>query len=432
MELTIIEDKSKKLFGLKNSEGEIILEKNYSSIRVVKNYNDLSFQNYSYIYLLSKNKNSNLEFFSYLKDGKIVISEKEYIFSEFSNCESHFYKNLTICKIVESEEIIIDLNEEIIGGPYEVAPGKVYKLLENGETIEDENLKIGGGWFECGGGHNINYAEKRNLVAELCRSYDSLTSDFGYGNQQLKYFYKERNEHLYYLTPDVWPLQIENSLGLEYSNISSQYYNTIYRFDLSIGISIVKDNGLYMFDNGVYKFINKFFKEVGERFDYPVTEDEFKEEIENVEWDPKFTYIEKDGKILKIKFTGDYVKEACLNPTIFVKNENLKSLIRSLRFVDDNFNTPESNLISKIDEEYVNDMYINEQINNKTFERTIEWENQIYTNTLMHENCIDDMLPFKINRDEQIDQLLVQIDEFNELFGITYSGYEVIEVYNKY
>lgn len=424
MQLNIIKDQTTSLYGLENSKGLKVLESNWISIRKIKNYTNLSFQEFTDIYLLSKNADSNYEYFAYLNNEKIVVSDKEYMFTEFSKCESHFYKNLTICKIIESQEIIIDLNENIIGGPYDVEPNKVYKLTDSGKSEEVANFTIGGGWFECDCGYNINNNEYKSIVAELCRSYDSLSSYYGYGLESHLSFYEERDLDFCYLTPDVWTIDTEYELGFEYSATRSLYYTKIEKFNLENGIALVEDYGKY-------KFINKFYKEVGESFEHIISEElTLKYLVKNSIYDQSCYYIQKDNKVHKIKFTGDYVKEVCLNPTIFVENENLKSFLKSIRFVDDTYQISQNTIISKIDSEFIKDMIINEKIINNEFIQTEDWVNSIYNDVILKEDYIEKNFPFVIDKSENLNSLSEKINKFNKLFGVAYSGYEIIETYD--
>ena len=67
------------------------------------------------------------------------------------------------------EELIINLNEDVIGGPY------------------DEGLS------DCDNGHNIIIKKYRSKVSELCRIYDLLGYEYGYGNELKSFFYKQNN-----------------------------------------------------------------------------------------------------------------------------------------------------------------------------------------------------------------------------------------------
>ena len=161
MEYTIFQDEPSGtglnlvsgLFGLVDHTGKVVIESKYSHISTIKNYSDLSLTNFSTIYLLwggGGGGDNTFAYFSYIENDNFIISKSPYWFSENTSCEPHFYKGLTICTSKSFKEIIINLKEELIGGPYSK------------------------GLSECEAGQNINLIEYQSMVCELCRYYDIL------------------------------------------------------------------------------------------------------------------------------------------------------------------------------------------------------------------------------------------------------------------
>jgi hypothetical protein len=409
MEYTIFQNQSSGagldlvsgLFGLVDVTGKIVIECKYSDIRTIKNYSDLSLTNFSTIYLLFGGDNGDCTFayFSYLENNNLIISKSPYSFSLTSHRESHFYKGVTICTSKSLDEIIINLKEELIGGPYEE------------------------GWGACDAGNNINMVEYESLVCELCRSYDLLGFEFGYGNEIITYYNEERNENLYYLQPGfAWSTDEESQLGYDIINSKSDGFNKIYDYNLENGLALVNDSGKF-------KFINRYYFEIGQSFDLLVSKEDFKLFLKDKKWEIGYSYIKVGDTIKKIKFTGDFITEICLNPTIFIENEILKEFIRSKRYCDPTIQTSHNSLVAKIDINCLDENEIKAKIKNKNFIRTNEWENEIINREMLREDFMENYLKFQIPPNADLIELKNNIKEFNALFGNAFSSYEEIEIY---
>jgi hypothetical protein len=388
------------LYGLVDHTGKVVIECKYSYISAIKNYSDLSLKNFSTIYLLwgGSEGNDTYAYFSYLENNNFIISKSPYWFSECSNCEPHFYKGLTICTSKSDEEIIINLKEELIGGPYKE------------------------GLVECDNGEFINIKEFKSLVSELSRTYDLLGFEFVYGNE-IKSYYQKRNENLYYLTPGfAWPIEVEIKLGYNVAESESMIYNEIHNYNLENGLALVNDHGKF-------KFINRYYFEIGQSFELLVSKEDFELILKDKKWEIGYSYIKVGNTIKKIQFTGDFISEICLNPTIFTENEVLKEFIRSKRFCDPLIQTNPNSIVYKIDIGYLDEKEIDAKIINENFTRTNEWEQQIINTDMLVEDFIDNQLTFQISPSADIIQLNNNIKEFNTLFGNAFSGYKVIETY---
>ncbi|MHA8109444.1 hypothetical protein [Aquirufa sp. A-Brett2-W8] len=388
------------LFGLVDVTGKVVIECKYSDISTIKNYSDLSLTNFSTIYLLFGGDDGDCTFayFSYFENDNLIISKSPYSFSVISHRESHFYKGLTICTSKSLDEIIINLKEELIGGPYN-------------------------DWAECYAGHNINLEEYESLVCELCRSYDLLGFEYGYGNEIKPYYKKERDENLYYLTPGfAWSTDEESQLGYDVAESESMVYNEIHNYNLENGLALVNDHGKF-------KFINRYYFEIGQSFDLLVSKEDFGLFLKDKKWEIGYSYIKVGNTIKKIQFTGDFISEICLNPTIFTENEVLKKFIRSKRFCDPLIQTNPNSIVYKIDIGYLDEKEIDAKIINENFIRTNEWEKQIINTDMLVEEFIDNHLPFQISPNADLVGLKNNIQEFNTLFGNAFSGYKVIETY---
>lgn len=410
MEYTIFQDEPSGtgldlvsgLFGLVDHTGKVVIEGKYSHISTIKNYSDLSLTNFSTIYLLwggGGGGDNTFAYFSYIENDNFIISKSPYWFSENTSCEPHFYKGLTICTSKSFKEIIINLKEELIGGTYSK------------------------GLSECDAGHNINLIEYQSLVCELCRSYDILNFVKGYGNVLNDFYYKERDENLNYLSPGfVWPIEIEDKLGYDIVESKSMVYNEIHNYNLENGLALVNDHGKF-------KFINRYYFEIGQGFDLLISKEDFELFLNDKKWEIEYSYIKLGDTIKKIQFTGDFISEICLNPTIFIENEILKEFIRSKRYCDTLIQATQNSLVHKIDIGYLDDMEINAKIINENFIRTNEWEKEIINTAMLEENFIDNHLTFQISPSADLVELENNIKEFNTLFGNTFSGYKVIETY---
>ena len=400
MEYKIERSDDNGLFGLVDVTGKVVIECKYSDISTIKNYSDLSLTNFSTIYLLFGGDDGDCTFayFSYFENNNLIISKSPYSHSVISHRESHFYKGLTICTSKSLDEIIINLKEELIGGPYS-------------------------DWAECDAGNNINLVEYDSLVCELCRSYDILGFEFGFGNEIRPFYYPERDEHLKYLTRGfAWDIDEESALGYEVRDATSNVYNEIYDYNLENGLALVNDRGKF-------KFINRYYYEIGQSFDLLVSKEDFELFLKDKDWEIGYSYIKVGDTIKKIQFTGDFITEICLNPTIFIENEMLKEFIKSKRYCDPSIQAKQNSIVHKIDIGYLDDMEINAKIGNEKFIRTNEWEKEIIIKDMLIEDFIDKRLEFQIPISADLIKLNNNIKEFNALFGNAFSGYEEIEIY---
>lgn len=396
-------DSDKILFGLADSSGKIILDCNYSYISIIKNYSDLSLNNFTDIYLLGDTSlnNDTYAYFAYIENQKFIVSKSSYLFYKNTNSEPNFYKGLTICKSNSNkkEELIINLNEDVIGGPY------------------DEGLS------DCDNGHNIIIKKYRSKVSELCRIYDLLGYEYGYGNELKSFFYKERNETLYYLTPGFpWSIDLEEQLGYDIVESESMFYKSVLNYNLKNGLALVEDYGKF-------KFINRYYFEVGESFDELLSKENFSKYLKDVQWEEKYNYIKINNTINKIQFTGDFITEVCLNPLIFIDDENFKNYVKSKRFCDVSIQPSLNSIVNKIDASYLYEMEINARYNNENFLRTSEWEKEVINTEMFNDDFINHHFKFIIPPNSDLNMLKNKIHDFNQLFGESYSGYEILETF---
>lgn len=254
--------------GIINSDTlENILHHNYFFIKTIYNYNDLTYSNFEIIYLLYESqedfKNENCKFCR-ITHQEIKISKNKYTKLNF------FYKEKTIC-VLERLYYIIDLNENIIEGPHE-------DIWEIQPKLE-----------EC-------YREIIRCSEEIEKNYSFIK--------------RKTAEEKVYFSLDPFPVFIEEDLGY-YSDstpITSNVFSFLDNYNQS-GICIFKDDEKF-------GFINKYFAIIAYGFDHVYTNEELLQ-IGIINKDGLVQYVQKETKLMKIKFVGNYVEEITKAPNLF-------------------------------------------------------------------------------------------------------------------
>lgn len=403
----IFQDPSTKLFGVINNESkEILLDAKYISIERTLNYKDLSLTEFSVVYFLKDDIDSNFEYFAYFKGGVLKKSKSKYIFSRETHMP-HFYKDCCFCKRDANIEVIINLNEEVIAGPFTV---------QKDDDVFYDQLVI-----------DINYSSKeyQTLVDELGRSYLCHTGSndhLGYGSfivgsEKSGNFIENRGN----------TLSIENNLGFSWCEHFSMPFKEIHEFDIWNGLALVKDF------NDKYILINKYFYPIGQYFDELLSKERLAELTDSTYDfldDDKILYLRNGNFIQEVLLTGDFVREVCLNPTLFINNKIIKQYLIEKRFCDSSFNKNDLDIFYKIDDFILERERLTNNLEKAINTNAIEWENQILSSKFLknhNANSLIEYFPFDISPKKDKQELINAIDEFNNLFGIAYSGYKCMD-----
>jgi hypothetical protein len=413
---------------------KILCEAKYLNIRTIKNYQNLSMRYHTEIFLFTEDEENNIalntvneivyiytpEKFGYIEGDTLYISEKKYFFTEVTQCTPHFYKNLTICTPTQDIEsdIIISRDENIIGGPYKKDSRNLFRI---DGTVS--NFKEGGGWFDCDNGNNINNPDYQTIIEELCRSFNNLNSEIN-GSYLLNY--KKEDPWIGYIEfqNNGWPIGVEYDLGYEFDNHSSLWFQEANEFRFETETALVKFRNCYALINRHFHLIGELFDELIDVNIYLTLGGSIQEEDKD---ESKYIYYLKGGNAVKSKLVGNYVREMCLNPSIFASDQRLKTKIKAERFINSNYNPIENRIffthdkITLLYEEWEEIFY------NQNFVADENWSNKIYDDVILKDYFLESAFPFKISNDADQLQLENNLIKYENLFGISYSGFEVIE-----
>ncbi len=254
---------------------EEIVPFEYFFIKTIKNHKDLSLTNFDNIFLLFENNddffNNNCKFCKVSETGTFISSNK------YQNLHC-FYKGEAICNLNEKVHII-NLNEELLRGPLD-------DLWDIHGDLEDNFREL----IRCADDVRINYSYLKSAETNISSYFD---------NQ------------------GVSLVEVEEKLGYiktRYSDLNYTSYSYLNDFNI-VGLAVYKQNNKF-------GFLNRYLFEVANLFDYVFNNEELKQ-VGIINNDPLIYYIEKDNKILKIQFTGNFVEELIHHPIRFVEGDSL-------------------------------------------------------------------------------------------------------------
>jgi hypothetical protein len=293
---------------------EEIVPFEYHYIIKIKNHKDLSLSNSEDIYILFEDimdhhldlckfcfipdgEKNMFSFSSDISDRKAIISKNKYSNLFF------FYKGLTICKI-NNKEVIIDLDEDIIRGPFD-------DIFEIQRDLED------------------NFRELIRINDDVKNNY-SYEKDV-YGDSGLVHFDFE----------STFLVEVEEVLGI----IHTRYCEVVSLFDY---LGDFNAYGLCLYKDGnKFGFLNRYLFVVGNDFDYVFNDQELSK-IGIINYDPSIKYVEKNHKILKIKFVGNFINEIINQPSLFINDEKVVNYFSERR---NDCETTKEQIYCKLDKE---------------------------------------------------------------------------------
>jgi hypothetical protein len=332
----------------------------YYHIEEIKNYLDLTFRVSEPAYLLFEtetdfnNKNAH---FCFIKNERANISTKKY-----QNI-SAFYKGITLAQKYE-RKFLVDFNEKRHTAPVE--------NLKYGEYLKDIDVEA----LACLDGGLKNYGLE-------------LVIDEDYGRlHYCGYYYK-------------WQVKAEKALMANkntFKQVRGCGTGIVLDFDYSNGLALFSGDKKLGFQNK-YGFI------VCDLFDHVFSDKELRDNgIENN--NPAIKYVENDGKVFKIEFVGNFVRELSQYPSLFLENPTVKDYIK-------NHCKTELPIPADLEERYYT------KIDKLLFEdRTYESleDEQLIRHVL-------EVIPFLLTNEDLTDK----IKAHEELFGIIYSSSLVLE-----
>jgi hypothetical protein len=331
--------KSDNCFGLKDLEDNIVLPAEFDEIILVPNYFDLLFNTYQVVYRLRKSLHK-MEF-QYVQPRHPNTKEHP----EFSQLTSHkvyyFYKNFSLLDfdgdIIKRLCINGSVDTIAISDNAGLVENNLYGLVRCNDIVNISGIIEPSYWY-----YETEMFNSEDLfLYEL--SLDSLPGYLGFD------LCKDDGGEVYLHSHDLCPTSSEDSLKLgrwindaSIQDYQSQYYSEISKFD-SYGLALVYDAKI-----NKKSYINRYFIQVSDWFDKVA-------DLHDINfWGLEFAlnerYVVKDGRLLKLKFSGNFIKDILLQPHKFFNNYDIAVRIFGNSIPKIPF--PEVSLYTKFDREY--------------------------------------------------------------------------------
>jgi hypothetical protein len=282
MKITTQTFQNKPIVGITDEKsGEVLVPHKYFWIKKINNYLDLSLKNFEPVFLLYKNTS---DFFNKtvnictIKNGKANISKDKY-----ENITA-FYKGITIAQ-QNDKQFLLHIDEQ------QLTPA-VADIFEYQTLLEDQYMEV----LACLDGGLTNYG--------YIKKVDEASNKVCFSGEQM------------------WPTNTELALmaSSNFTNEMDGYLaDWIGDFDHANGLCLIKNNEKL-------SFINRYQVPVCEEFDYVFSPQELANNgIDHI--DDAVKYIEKSGKVFKLKFVGDFINEIINYPSLFISNAAIKEQI---------------------------------------------------------------------------------------------------------
>jgi hypothetical protein len=398
------------LYGIRERQSlELIVDCQYKRIKEIENYKDLTTLNYSSVFLLSENF-KDTHFCLIDEDGEFQLSKEKYENILF------FYKGLTLC-MQNREWIIIDSSENVL-----------LKSTDFGFKVGSEDMYNPKKFLTDVANADTSFLIENNfdpqLFFELNRLFDMMGDNWNLGFIYENLGGREISRQNFILLP------IEEKLGLNHEtgiNIGPEEYLKNLEYNLYTRTWLVE------IETNKLAFINNYMYQVGDSFDKIFQPDnDLGISVPNAEIDNKIEFIGKDGKILLIELTGDFIKESIFYPELFCGFELVKEQIHQIRKLPRiNPNEFVKRIYWKFDQAIFDKMLARELKLNPKFQFTDEWIDKILEKEILKNDAFQDYLPFQCVSTNNI-ECENNIEELNKLLGITYSSYQIIGEIGRY
>lgn len=421
--------------GFKDHQGrEISFDKRFTNDRIIDNYDDLTFLNYTNVVLFYESKEDfekrRNAYFLHGLNETLSLSKKSYGSLFF------FYKNYAFC-IVNESAAIIDINENIIFSQKDprLNDDSVPNINDSlsSEELIFELMRLVHDYYCIEEQFNSQDQAFKDIFYEMCRCMDMYDLDLEDPMEDIGH--KRINnslgkEHFFAIMP------IEESLGMVYSTaieIESDKYKWIGNFDEFTGNWMVEK------ENNSFAFINKFYYQVGEDFhEYFGVNQESVGFLTNEER-KIVDFIGRNGRVYMIKYTGSFIEECIRYPQLFIDNDKTLELVKNDRKIE-LADVPEkykTRSYYKFDKDIIDKAYQREIHKDGQFRATENWENLIIENEICTTNGFDVpqkynyFLPFS-DPENNPKSLKDRIKEHRKLFGKTYSSYRILAEVGEY
>jgi tetratricopeptide (TPR) repeat protein len=379
---------SQNLFGIWNPyTEEKIIPAQYCYIGTIKNYYDLSMKNGETVYLLYENDDDECRF-CIINNAEPRVSKSKY------HQLLYFYRGWTWC-YRDEEGLLIDLDENII---------QSYNAERQQYEMREDEL-------------GINSADFSDLVRLSQIFEDGDGSNFGY------YISTETDcplpKKMIYTPPvHLGPTSAERDLWNDLPDYGSLCYDSLEPFDYESGICIARKNF-------VEQFLNRYFYHVGNSFDYYYDSEEVIYELGLDNPGPDIAFVLKGTSILKLKLTGNFIEDYLKTPYLFFEFDSVYFTLTGTK-IPTNEGKPN---YWKADRYILEQLIEEDRFNNHDLTIDEDYINQLKSSDRFIQR-IRDHLPFDLKKVISISNTDDTVKKHNELFGIIYSTYEVLEEYS--